>query len=408
MWFLTFVYRNLARRPLRSSLTVLAIALAIGSFVTLVGIARGFEHSFLQIYESTGIDIVVVRSGGRQRLNSSLDERLGVKIKSLPGVAEVIGGLADMVSFGEDGSCTALLQGWEPETAAFDHLRMVAGRKLAKDTPPPVMAAGALGLTGSALGSGPLSASAALVPPRKEVLLGTMLARNIDKKVGDSVELMEQERFEVVGIYETSNVFENGAMVIDLKQMQRIMDRKGMVTGFSLIMNQDKKDPAAIAETCRRVEQLTTGLHAMSMRDHVNSLTEIRLAKGMAWLTSLIALLIGTFGMMNTMVMSIHERTKEIGTLRAVGWRKGRVIRMILLEGLLLSLVGAMVGTLGSLLLLRILTRVPLVNGLIDGRLDPLFVLEGFLIAIAVGVLGCLLPARRAARLLPVVALRHE
>ena len=69
MWFLTFVYKNLARRPLRSFLTVVAIAIAIGSFVSLVGIAGGFEHSFMQIYESTGIDVLVVRAGGRQRAN---------------------------------------------------------------------------------------------------------------------------------------------------------------------------------------------------------------------------------------------------------------------------------------------------------------------------------------------------
>jgi putative ABC transport system permease protein len=106
--------------------------------------------------------------------------------------------------------------------------------------------------------------------------------------------------------------------------------------------------------------------------------------------------------------MSIHERTKEIGTLRAVGWRKGRVIRMILLEAFLLSVVGALVGTVCSLILLRILTNVPVVNGLIDGRLDPILILEGLLIAVAVGVVGGALPARRAARLLPVVALRHE
>ncbi len=157
-------------------------------------------------------------------------------------------------------------------------------------------------------------------------------------------------------------------------------------------MDPDKKDPAAIADTRMRIERIAPGLHAMSTRDHVNSLTEIQLAKGMAWLTSAIALLIGTFGMMNTMVMSIHERTKEIGTLRAVGWRKGRVIRMILLEAFLLSVIGALAGTVGSLVLLRILTRVPVVNGLIDGRLDPLLILEGLLIAVAVGVVGGALP----------------
>src|SRR6202023_3147459 len=154
----------------------------------------------------------------------------------------------------------------------------------------------------------------------------------------------------------------------------------------SLIADKDKKDPDSIAEIRRQIEKLAPNLTATATRDFVKTLTEIKLAKAMAWLTSLIALLIGTFGMMNTMVMSIHERTREIGTLRAVGWRKGRVMRMILMEALLLSLVGALVGTLGSLLLLNVMTQVPPVNGFVDGRLNPILILEGFTIAIAVGV----------------------
>ncbi len=372
MWFITFVYKNIAHRPLRSFLTIVAIAMAIGSFVTLVGISSGFEATFLQLYETSGIDIIVVRKGGQQGLNSLLDERLTARLRELPGVKAVIGGLADYMSFGDRQQYQAVFNGWEPGSAAFDHLRIVAGRSLTKED-------------------------------RKCVLIGTILAENITKNVGDHLELMEGENFEIVGRYDTSNVLENGALIVPLKEMQRFTDKMGMVTGFSLIMQPAHKDSTSIADTCTRIEQLASTLRARSSDEFVRSRTEIQLAKGMAWLTSLIALLIGTFGMMNTMVMSIHERTREIGTLRAVGWRKGRVIRMIMAEALLLSVAGALVGTLGSFALLRILTRVPLANGLIDGRLDPRLILEGFLIAIAVGLLGGILPARRATRLLPIV-----
>src|SRR5438105_2737651 len=125
MWFITFVYKNLVRRPLRSFLTIMAIAIAIGSFISLVGISIGFQRSFLQIYESSGVDIIVVRRGVQQGMTSLLDERLEAKIKNLPGVKEVIGGLADMMAFGEDYQYKALFNGWEPETAAFDHIRVL-------------------------------------------------------------------------------------------------------------------------------------------------------------------------------------------------------------------------------------------------------------------------------------------
>jgi putative ABC transport system permease protein len=343
--------------------------------LALVGIATGFEHSFLQLYEGAGIDLIVVRAGGRQRLNSALDEKLGDKMLKRPGVKDVLPGLADVVSFQEQGLFSVIVQGWRAETSIFDHIYITKGRGLkARD--------------------------------ERKVLLGTVLAQNLEKSVGDSVDVIEREPFEVVGIYESSNIFENGAMVIPLKQLQRIMDRPGQVTGFSLVLTPYGREH--IDEVRRDVLALADNLSCMTTQQHVNSLTEIQLAKGMAFLTSIIALLIGAFGIMNTMVMSVHERTREIGTLRAVGWRKSRVFKMVLFEAIVLSLVGALVGTLLSFALLAAITRIPSVNGLIEYRVSPALIGAGFLIAIVVGVLGGVLPAQRAARMLPLEALRHD
>jgi putative ABC transport system permease protein len=146
----------------------------------------------------------------------------------------------------------------------------------------------------------------------------------------------------------------------------------------------------------------------MTTDAHVKSVTEIQLAKAMAWLTSAVALFIGAFGVMNTMIMAVHERTREIGVLRAIGWKKGRVVRLILLESVLLSVIGALVGSLGAMIMVRLLTRLPSVSGLIDGRIEPRFVAYGIAIAVLVGLLGGSLPAFRASRMLPSAALRYE
>lgn len=113
-------------------------------------------------------------------------------------------------------------------------------------------------------------------------------------------------------------------------------------------------------------------------------------------------------GMLNTMIMSVHERTREIGILRAIGWRPRRVVWMVLSESLLLSVTGASVGTLGAFALVRLLTRLPAASGLIDGRVPPVVIGQGFLIAVLVGLVGGSVAAYRAAKMLPTAALRHE
>jgi len=132
------------------------------------------------------------------------------------------------------------------------------------------------------------------------------------------------------------------------------------------------------------------------------------MAQAMAWMTSVIALVIGAVGVLNTMIMSVFERTREIGILRAIGWRKTRVVRLILFESILLSIIGAVLGIVAAVLLTRALTWWPMVNGLIRGDVAPVVMIQGFFIALAVGLIGGAYPAYRGAQLLPTEALRHE
>jgi putative ABC transport system permease protein len=375
MWFSTIVVRNAIRRPLRSALTIMAIATAIGAVVALVGIASGFERTFLDHYKGAGIDLVVVRAGASQRLNSTLDQALGDKIQKIPGVKDVIPGLGDFVSFEDAGLYGVLVQGWEPESKMFDLITVLSGRGLKRgDT--------------------------------RAVMLGSILAKNLGKAVGDELKLYE-EPFQVVGIYKGTTVYEGGACTIPLAEAQRLMDRPNQVTGFNVIVDHPV-DPRRLEQIRKEIEGLGGGVMAMTTDAHVKSVTEIQLAKAMAWLTSAVALFIGAFGVMNTMIMAVHERTREIGVLRAIGWKKGRVVRLILLESVLLSVIGALVGSLGAMIMVRLLTRLPSVSGLIDGRIEPRFVAYGIAIAVLVGLLGGSLPAFRASRMLPSAALRYE
>jgi putative ABC transport system permease protein len=106
------------------------------------------------------------------------------------------------------------------------------------------------------------------------------------------------------------------------------------------------------------------------------------------------------------MFMSIQERIKEIGILRALGWERSRVVRMILGESLAISAAGGLLGSCGAIGLVKLLTNVPAVRGLIQGRVDLGIVLQGLLVALLVGFIGGLLPAISASKLSPAEALQ--
>src|SRR3954467_10690833 len=99
MRFSTIIFRNMMRRGVRTALTVLGLGIGIAAVVALLGIAWGFERSFMKLYEAKSIDLVVVKAGVSDRLTSNLDVSLGDKIRKVHGVREVGGSLMDVVSF---------------------------------------------------------------------------------------------------------------------------------------------------------------------------------------------------------------------------------------------------------------------------------------------------------------------
>lgn len=376
MRFFSFVVRNVMRRKLRSALTASAVAIAVAAVVSLVGIATGFKSTFMEFYEGVGVDLLVTR-GGQRRLTSTIDEALVDKIKQVPGVVDVIPGLADVISFPDDGLYVVAVSGLEPETMVFDHMNMISGRKLKQDD-------------------------------GKQAMLGMALAESLGKTTGDTVEIVEGDEFEVVGVFEGFSIIENGSVVVSVDQLQRLMDREGQVSGISIVTDQQvREDPAEMDRIAARVEEMEQGIHVRPTREHVESLSEIQVAVAMAWLTSAIAMVIGTVGMLNTMLMALQERVGEIGLLRAVGWTRSRIAKMILAESVVMSVVGGVLGVVAACVLVYVITQLPAAKGLIEGEISPSVVLQGMAIALVVGVLGGVLPALNATRLAPAEALRQ-
>jgi putative ABC transport system permease protein len=383
MYFATFMLKNLVRRKARSLLTILGIAVAIGTVVTLRGVSYGFERSFRANFERRGIDLVVVAAGIPDQLRSNLDEDIGTQIERIAGVRRVSSGLLELVDIQRgDSNLSILVNGWRPGGAQLEEMEIVAGRAIRPED-------------------------------SRAIMLGATLAEILKKGAGDTV-TMQDERYDVVGVYRSFDLFENGGAVVPLATLQREMLRPKSVTGFTVEL-EPTPDKAALAETVRRrIEALvdakgkSRGITAQPTRAYVSGTIYIRMANGMAWITSGIALIVGGITILNTMITAVIERTKEIGLLQALGWVRARVLGMVLGEAMLLSLTGAAVGIGAAMLVIRWLAGLPQTSGFVSGVVSPVVIAEGLGLTLLMSLIGGVGPAYRAACLQPTEALRHE
>jgi putative ABC transport system permease protein len=374
MTFLGLIIKSILQRRARSGLTVGGLAVAVATIVSLVGISWRFEDAFVELYAARGCELVVQRRGGSQRLNSGLPEELADRMRQLPNVRRVVGSLMDVVALEQHQLYTVIINGWTADSPVLDRIDMIAGRRLQEGD-------------------------------KQRVMLGKVLARNTGKTVGDTIEIYS-EPFEVIGVFESFSVLENGAAFFLLPELQRLTGRPGQMTGY-VVKAIDVRDEA-LAELQQRIEQLGPHVVATPTAQFVGDISQIRLSRSIAWLVSTIAVAIGTIGMLNTMVMAVTERTREIGTLRALGWRKHRVASSIVLEAMLLSIGGAAAGCLGAVLVLRVLSRFPATSGLIDGQFSPWALVLGFALALGISIVGAAYPAWWGARLSPMEAIRRK
>lgn len=375
MWFITFIFANLLGRPARSLLTLSGIAIAVTAVVALLGVVRGFETSLLQLYQGRGIDVIVQQAGRLQLTSSALPEQLGQELAAVEGVAAVYPALIEVLSLLEDDLLGVVVQGWPPESEPVRRLDLVSGTRFSD-------------------------------PQARQVVVGARLAAAMNLNLGDTTELIEGEPLEVVGIFDSSNVFDNGSMFTPLATLQQLMFRDGEVTMFAVVG--EDRSPEALRHVAERLTQSGTNLAAEVAEDVAQRSTEIRVARSFAWLTSAIALTIGSVGMLNTMMMAVFERTREIAMLRAIGWRRRRVMAMVLGESTVLCVIGAIVGIAAGVLLVRVLAEVPAAGRLVAGEVSVDVMLQGFVLALLLGLLGGIYPAWSAAKLAPVEGLRHD
>ena len=303
MTFFTIVIRGLIRRPVRTGLTLLGISIGIAAVVALVGMAWGYEKSIGRQLDVIGIDMLVSNMSGGL-LPKVFDESLQTRVTELPNVKETTSVLMLMLSV-EDAPMI-MVSGREWGGFTWDKLRVLEGRM-------------------------PKDAS------ERAVVLGRMAAEGLNKKVGDTVQI-EAEELPVVGIVDGQAVVENGAIILSLRVLQEITANEGKVN-FVDIRLTPKTTKDEVVRLREQVKEIFPAGRAMEASDVVGTSQGFQIARAMSWSTSLLAIIVGVLGVMNTMLMTVFERTHEIGILLAVGWKKQRIVTMVLCESALLGLL---------------------------------------------------------------------
>ncbi|MFH0961389.1 MAG: ABC transporter permease [archaeon] len=387
--YYTLAIRNLTKRKLRTFLSALGIMIGVAMIISLVSVSQGLKRTTDEFASSIGGTIYVVAEGTfGPPSTSNLDISVIEDIEKIPGVQLaapqilLIGTVEGYRSgggiFGGGGGAAGLV-GVDPDKErrlSSTYTKIVAGRFLKEDE-------------------------------RGSAVIGRVLANAMNKRIGDSVTFSfegEDYDYDVVGIYESESGGETSDnLVVPFAEVQSV----GNLPNYRI--NAVQVLPTSPGQTElleRKIKLLINNADPSYARAFVSTLsTFTSTLQTVTWVIAGIAAFIGGVGILNTMIMSVMEQTKEIGVLKAVGWLNGDVMKLIVAESVGISVVGAAMGLAVGLFSTQI--ALPQV---FKGALTPVLtwqiVLQAVGFAIFLGLVGGLIPARKAASLEPVEAFR--
>jgi putative ABC transport system permease protein len=369
MRFLALILRNVLRRRTRSAFTVLGISLGIATIVALGALMSGMTSSMEEVLKTGEADFSITQSGVADLSFSKIEANRTEEIAGLDGIERVAGVLIAIYPF--EGNPYTFVWGAEQENLEMLGVTMTNGSVFSRDS---------------------------------EAILGRIAAEEMNKTVNDSL-LVKQEEFNITGVFETGGIYQDKGIALPLSKLQQMEKKEGYVT----VIYAELEEGADVQEVCRRIEEQFPDLATIRSASELGKVDKgLELMDAVSSAVSLLSLLIGGIGVTNTMMMSIHERTREIGVLRAVGWKRKRVLTMILGESTLLCLFSVLIGSVLGILGTQLLLLHPLVRGILQPAFTVDVFIRGFAVAIAVGLVGGIYPAHRASKLAPSEALRYE
>ncbi|MFN9659354.1 MAG: ABC transporter permease [Cyanobacteriota bacterium] len=391
---------TLKANRLRSLLTMLGIVIGNASVITLVGLGKGAQGLADQQLTSLGPNVLFIVPGRNDTRRQGLESPKTLILEDAEAIAEQVPSVrrvAPQISLLEvvqAGALTAsaTISGVTPDFLAVRSFEIAQGRFISESD---------------------------LEAARNVVVLGPDLRDKIfptGQAIGRRLRIRDQS-FEVIGILEAKGaVFgsnQDEAAYLPLSTMVSRLSGRDPTYGVSLsFISVEAKNDASMGAASFQITNLLRQRHRILrdddfiVRSQKDALSIVQTITGgltlMLGAIGAISLLVGGIGIMNIMLVAVSERTEEIGLRKAIGARSGDVLKQFLVEALILSSAGGAVGGLlgvGTVTLLSIVTPLPATIGL-----GTVLVTVGFsgLIGLFFGVV----PAKRAAELDPIVALR--
>lgn len=402
MWLNTLLLalRSIRRNLLRSFLTILGIVIGVSAVITMVTLGNGATLAVQNQISSLGTNLLQVRPGQRMGPGSGGATAPAFKEIDADAIASQIGGIAAVAPEARTSS-TVVASGrnWTSSIIGSTNTWLDTGNWKLSD--------------GRMFSDDELRAGAAVC------LIGETVRRELygaRSAVGEQLRV-KQISCEVVGVLASKGqgAFGNDQddlVLLPIRTLQRRITGNTRVNTL-LVSMREGSDPgrvkASLTQLLRERRKLASG-----DEDNFNVLDTRQLADTLSGTTKVmtmllgavaaVSLLVGGIGIMNIMLVSVTERTREIGLRLAIGALEREVLLQFLIEAVVLAALGGLIGivlaTVASLALAAVMNVPYLFN--------PAVNLLSFLFSAGIGVLFGYFPARRAARMDPIDALRHE